>query len=555
METSPGSHTTVHPRGLGSTDHSAAASAWSPLRQPVFRSLWIAAVASNIGTWMHDVGAVWLMTSLAPSPLMVALMQTATSLPFFLLALPAGALADIVDRRRVLLLMQGWMLVVAALLSVLALMGAITPWLLLAFTFALGVGAAMTTPAWQAITPELVSHEELPAAVGLSGVGINLARAIGPALGGLIVAAAGSPAVFLLNAASFVGVMLVLSRWQRSPRPSALPAEQVLGAMRAGVRYIWHAPAVRTVLMRSGVFILCGSALWALLPLVARRELGLDAIGYGGLLGAMGAGAVAGAFVLPKVRQRVVVDRLVAGATVVFAVVTLALASLRELWGLWVVMFVGGMAWIALMSSFNVAAQAAVPPWVRARGLAVYLLVFQGGMATGSVLWGAVAARLGIPVALIAAGAGLLLGLLAAKRYRLARGETLDLTPSLHWPQPTVLIEPPAEHGPVLVAVEYHIDPAQAADFARAVQEVRLERLRDGAMRWELFQDPADPQRYVETFLVESWVEHLRQHERVTLADREAEARARALHIGPAPPTVSHLIAVRARDQNCTSQQ
>jgi predicted MFS family arabinose efflux permease/quinol monooxygenase YgiN len=508
----------------------------------------MAAVVSNIGTWMHDVGAVWLMTSLAPSPIMVALMQTATSLPFFLLALPAGALADIVDRRRLLLLIQGWMLIAAALLGVLTLMGAITSWLLLAFTFALGLGAAMTTPAWQAITPELVSHEEVPAAVALSGVGINLARAIGPALGGLIVAAAGSQAVFWLNAASFVGVMLVLYRWQRTPRQSALPAEHVLGAMRAGVRYVWHAPAMRAVLMRAGLFILCGSAVWALLPLVARRELGLDALGYGGLLGSMGAGAIAGAFVLPKVRQRVVVDRLVAGATVVFAVVTLALVSLRELWGLWVVMFAGGVAWIALMSSFNVAAQAAVPPWVRARGLAVYLLVFQGGMAAGSVLWGAVAARLGIPVALIAAGAGLLLGLLAARRYRLARGEALDLTPSLHWPQPTVIVEPPADHGPVLVVVEYHIDPAQAADFARAMQEVRLERLRDGAMRWDLFQDPADPQRYVEIVLVESWVEHLRQHERVTLADREAEARARVLHSGPTPPAVSHLIAVRAAE-------
>jgi MFS family permease/quinol monooxygenase YgiN len=532
----------------GSETKGLSASAWSPLRQPVFRSLWMAAVASNIGTWMHDVGAVWLMTSLTPSPIMVALMQTATSLPFFLLALPAGALADIVDRRRLLLLMQGWMLIAAALLGILTLIGAITPWLLLAFTFALGMGAAMTTPAWQAITPELVSREELPTAVALSGVGINLARAIGPALGGLIVAGAGSQAVFWLNAASFVGVMLVLYRWQHSPRQSALPAEHVLGAMRAGVRYIRHAPAVCAVLMRAGLFILCGSAVWALLPLVARRELGLDALGYGGLLGSMGAGAIAGAFVLPKVRQRVVVDRLVAGATAVFAVVTLALASLRELWGLWVVMFAGGVAWIALMSSFNVAAQAAVPPWVRARGLAVYLLVFQGGMAAGSVLWGAVAARLGIPVALIAAGAGLLLGLLAAKRYRLVSGEALDLTPSLHWPQPTVIVEPSAEHGPVLVVVEYHIDPAQAADFARAMQEVRLERLRDGAMRWDLFQDPADPQRYVETVMVESWVEHLRQHERVTLADRGAEARARALHIGPTPPTVSHLIAVRAAE-------
>jgi hypothetical protein len=254
---------------------------------------------------------------------------------------------------------------------------------------------------------------------------------------------------------------------------------------------------------------------------------------------------VAGAAILPWVRQRIMVDRLAIGATVVFALVTMALATLREVTWLYGVMFVGGGAWIALMTSYNTAAQAATPGWVRARALAVYLLVFQGGMAAGSALWGAIAARTGIPIALLVAGAGLLLGLLAATRYRLAEGARLDLTPSLHWPQPAVLIEPPAEHGPVLVTVEYHIDPVHVGDFVSAMREVRLERLRDGAMRWELFHDPSDVHRYVETFLVESWVEHLRQHERVTLSDREAEGRARALHGGRAPVAVSHLIAVR----------
>jgi MFS family permease len=494
---------------------------------------------------MHDVGAVWLMTSLTPSPILVALMQTATSLPFFLLALPAGALADVVDRRRLLLAMQGWMMAAAAVLGVLALLSVTTPWSLLALTFTLGLGAAMNAPAWQAITPELVPREEVPSAVALSGVGLNLARAVGPAIGGFVVAAAGPSAVFLLNVLSCVGVIVVLYRWQRLPRRSALPPEHIIKAMRAGVRYVWHAPALRTVLVRAAVFILCGSALWALLPLIARREMGLDAVGYGVLLGCLGAGAVAGAAILPWVRRRVVVDRLAMGATVVFALVTVALATLREGTWLYGVMFVGGGAWIALMSSYNTAAQAAAPAWVRARALAVYLLVFQGGMAAGSALWGAMAARTGIPIALLVAGAGLLLGLLAATRYRLAGGAALDLTPSLHWPQPAVVIEPPAEQGPVLVTVEYRIDPAHAGDFAPAMQEVRLERLRDGALRWELFHDPADPQRYVETFLVESWVEHLRQHERVTLSDREAEASARALHLGPTPVDVSHLVAVR----------
>jgi hypothetical protein len=220
----------------------------------------------------------------------------------------------------------------------------------------------------------------------------------------------------------------------------------------------------------------------------------------------------------------------------------------RDVAWLYAVLFVGGGAWIALMSSYNTAAQAAAPAWVRARALAVYLLVFQGGMAAGSALWGAVATRTGTPIALLVAAAGLLLGLLAAARYRLAEGARLDLTPSLHWPQPAVTVEPPAEHGPVLVTVEYRIDPTQAVDFTRAMRRVRLERLRDGAMRWELYHDPADPARHVETFLVESWVEHLRQHERVTIADREAEMRARSLHIGPSPLAVSHLIAVRERE-------
>ena len=273
--------------------------------------------------------------------------------------------------------------------------------------------------------------------------------------------------------------------------------------------------------------------------------MGLDALGYGVLLGCLGAGAVAGATILPWVRRRVVVDRLAIGATVVLALVTVALAALREVTGLYGVMFVGGAAWIALMSSYNAAAQAAIPDWVRARALAVYLLVFQGGMAAGSALWGAVAALVGIPSALLVAGGGLVLGLLVATRYRLAGGAALDLTPSLHWPQPAVVIEPPAEQGPVLITVEYRIDSVHAGNFVQAMWEVRLERLRDGALRWELFQDPADPQRYVETFLMESWVEHLRQHERVTLTDREAEARARALHRGPAPVAVAHLVAVR----------
>lgn len=523
-------------------DRLATPSVWTPLRQPLFRALWIASVASNVGTWMHDVGAAWLMTSLAPSPLMVALVQTATSLPMFLLALPAGALADIVDRRRLLLFTQTWMMTVALGLGVLTLVGATTPWTLLAFTFLLALGTALNAPAWQAIIPELVPRAELPAAVALSSMGINISRAIGPALGGFVVAATGPAMVFLLNAASFVGIVIVLARWQRASPEGTLPSERFFGAMRAGMRYARHALALRAVLARTAAFVLSGSALWALLPVVARSELGRGPTGYGVLLACIGVGAVAGAAILPHFRRQLSVDWLCAGATVLFAVATLALAEVRHFGFLCVVLLVGGAAWLTLLSSFNTAAQTAVPSWVRARALAVYMLVFFGGMTVGSTLWGTIATRLGIRTALIAAAGGLIVGLLAMRRYRLAVSEGLNLAPSLHWPSPTVVTEPELDQGPVLVMVEYRIDPAQTRDFLHAMRSLRLLRRRDGALSWGLYSDTAEPGRYVEQFIVQSWVEHLRQHQRMTHADRAIEDQARAFHIGDDPPRVSHFI-------------
>jgi len=492
---------------------------------------------------MQNVGAAWLMTTLTASPIMVALVQAATSLPVFLVALPAGALADVVDRRRLLLVTQMWMLLAAAVLGVLTILDAVNPWMLLGFTAALGLGAAMNAPAWQAIVPELVAPSKLQAAVALNAAGFNVARAIGPALGGVIVATSGPGPVFVLNAASFVAVLWVLYKWQRERHEGRLPAEHVIGAMRAGMRYARHAPALQVVLIRTGVFILCGAALWALLPLVARQQLGLGAVGYGVLLGCLGAGAILGAALLPRIKEKVSLDTLVAGAASLFAAATIILAYVDDVYLVGAAMLAGGIAWITLMSSFNAAAQKAAPEWVRARGLALYLLVFQGGTAAGSIVWGAVAARLGIPTTLLFAAVGLIAGLAVATRYRLARGEKIDLTPSLHWPEPHVQVEPQPDHGPVLVVIDYLIEPGRSHAFKKAMRQVRQQRLRDGAMQWGLFNDPASPTRYVETFLVESWVEHMRQHERVTVADHEAEEVSRAFHIGDRPPVVAHLIS------------
>ncbi len=488
------------------------------------------------------------MTSLTSSSFMVALMQTATTLPVLLLGLPAGALADVVDRRRMLLFTQAWMLVSAAVLGILTLLEITTPWVLLIFTFALGAGAAMNAPAWQATPPELVSRAELSAAVGLTGIGLNLARAVGPALGGAVIAMAGPSAVFLLNAGSFLSVIGVLYHWRRTTKVSLASTEPLSSAIRAGIRYARYAPALRAVLIRTGLFVLFASALWALLPVLARHELGLDSINYGILFGCLGVGAVLGAAILPKLRSRISTDSLAGSGTILFAAATAALVEARHFGLLCVILFGGGVAWFTLMASFIITTQNVVPSWVRARALALYLLTFQGGMAAGGILWGVVTENAGITVALLSAAVGMMISLAAMARFPLSKGEELDLTPSRHWPDPVLAIAPDPGEGPVLVMVEYRIRPERAQDFTLAMQAVREQRLRDGAFRSSLYRDPADPSRYLETFVVESWAEHLRLCERATVSDRIVEERARAFHIDRRPPAISHYVYAHTSD-------
>jgi MFS family permease len=510
---------------------------------PAFRAIWIASVVSNVGTWMQNVGVAWLMTTLTPSPILVALIQTATSLPVFLVGLPAGALADLLDRRRMLLVSQTWMLVAAAILGGLTLADRTTPVALLLLTFALGLGGALNSPAWQAIVPELVPRRELASAIALNGAGFNLARALGPALGGLLVAAAGPGLVFVLNALSFLATIIVLYAWRRQPRSgSTLPGERLMEALTAGLRYARFAPALQRLLARSAIFVLCASALWALLPLVARQQLGLDSSGYGLLLACLGIGAVCGAFVLPQMRHTVSLDLLIAGATAVFALATAMLGWVPYLPVVAVALAAGGVAWLSAMSSFNVAAQMIAPNWVSARVLGTYLLVSQGGLAVGSFVWGAVADAFGLPIALGLAAAGLALGLLATPVWSLRHGERLDLRPSPGMqPVPEdVNIHP--ERGPVLITVEYRVPHDRAADFAEAIHRLRVVRRRDGALRWGVYQDPLDAERYLETFTVGSWAEHLRQHERATMADLAVAQGVERLTV--APPVVTHLVAI-----------
>src|SRR5215470_17531359 len=378
----------------------APSSPWSPLRSGLFRNIWIASIVSNVGSWMQDVGAGWLMTSLSPSPSMVALVEAADSFPTMLLALPAGALADIVDRRRLLIAIQVYLLIVAGALGILTLLELTSAWVLLGFTFALGVGGAMMMPAWSAIVPDLVRTEELPAAVALNSVAINASRAIGPAIAGVLVAAAGPWLVFVLNALSYIGIIVVLVGWRREHRKSTLPTERFFSALRVGMRFVLHSHALQVVLIRGAAFFIFASATWALFPLVVRRELGGGPEVYGLLLTCIGVGAVAGAMLLPRVRAKVSRDVLVAGASVLYALAALALAYLQNVALLAVAMLAAGVAWISILSALQVSAQVSLPPWVRARGLAAFVVILTGGLALGSVLWGQVATIIGIPLAL-----------------------------------------------------------------------------------------------------------------------------------------------------------
>ncbi len=520
----------------------ASVSAWAPLRHRLFRALYVAQFASNAGTWMQVVGAQWLMGDLGGGTLAVALVQTATSLPVFLLVLPAGALGDVLDRRHVLLAAQGAMLVATGLLAVLTAVGLVTPALLLVLVFLIGAGQALSIPSWQATVPELVERGEIAQAAALNGVNFNLARAVGPAIGGVLIAVAGPEAVFALNSVSFLGTLAVLGAWRRPRRQRVLAAEHVWEAVSAGGRFVRSAPNLRIVLLRSLLFMGFASALWALLPVVARGPLGLDAGGYGLLLGSVGIGAVAGAFLLPPLRARLALNALVALASLAYAAALLVIGLLETVPFVVGALVLAGLSWIAVLSSLNASAQTLLPDWARARGLAYYTLSFQGGQAAGALLWGALAGIAGLEVALAVAAAGLVGGVVAGRRLRLVALD-VDLRPARHWPEPHLVLEPEPREGPVLVTVEWHVTPEDAPAFRAAMEPVGRSRRRTGARRWGLFQDGADPERFLEVWVVGSWEEHLRQHdERLTVRDEQLEARARDL-ARAGPPEVRHLLS------------
>ena len=516
--------------------------AWAPLRVPEYRRLWLAQVVGNLGTWMQTVGAQWVVVSASGSAALVALVQTASTLPAVLLAAPAGVLADVLDRRRVLVAVQSTMVVVAGVLAVLTLTGRAGPGVVLAFTFLLGAGAAFVGPAWQAIQPELVPRAQLPQAAALGAVNMNLARAVGPALGGALVAAAGAGWVFAVNALSFVVVAAAVASWRRQVQADPVGREPLVAALRSGARYVRFAPAMRRVLARSLLFVPAASSLWALLPLVATQRLGLGSGGYGLLLGMLGAGAVTAALVLPAVRARTSTEALLRGLFVLYAGTLLVVGTSRSLPLTAAALALTGGAWMGVLRTLNATAQQVLPGWVRARALSYYLVVFMAGQALGGIVWGTVAQQTGVPTALAAAAGLLLLAAAVARGVPLVDPARLDPTSSRHW-DAVAFPEPHPAAGPVLVTVQYEVAQDVEAEFLTAMAPLQRSRRRTGARDWQLFRDPADPRRWVEAFLVATWAEHARQHAgRLTGFDRAAEERVAAL--STAPPRVEHLLAV-----------
>ncbi|BCY13713.1 MFS transporter [Actinoplanes sp. L3-i22] len=514
---------------------------------PVFRALWIGVLASNIGTWMQTVGAQWLVVSEPDAATWVSLVQTATTLPVLLFALPAGTVADALDRRRLLLAVQLSLFLIAAALTALTALGEASPGVLLIFTFLLGCGQALTLPSWQAVIPEVVPHDQLPSASALGAVNTNLARSAGPALAGLLVAHFGSAVVFGLNALSFLVFAVALLRWKRPRRTPASRPEHFTSALRAGGRYVRYSPVIRRVLGRVLLFVLPGSVVWGLLPLVASRELGMGAGGYGTLLAALGVGAIAGALLMPRARKLLRTNQMIAVTGAAYGLALLVIALVPNRFVVTPVLVVAGLAWMMLVSRMNVAMQLNLPNWVRARALAIYQLVFAGGQALGALAWGQSAEAVGLRQTFGLAAALMLAGTLTVRVWPVHTHEDEDHTPAVYWAEPHLLLQPHLDEGPILVSATYRVPAANTVAFVRAMDDLRGSRQRTGAIRWGLFQDGADPAEFVEVYLVPTWAEHLRQHEgRLTGDDEVSEERAVALAEGP--PAVRHLLPAKHSD-------
>lgn len=528
---------------MSSSGNSAPAGAFSPFAHSAFALLWMATLVSNVGTWMHEVGAGWLMTTLNPSPTVVTLVQAATTLPVFCFALLAGTLADRLDKRRMLIVINSILAVIVATLAVLVWLEQMTPLMLILFTLAIGTGAAFMAPAWQAVVPQLVPRDKLKPAIALNSMGINISRAIGPALAGVLIASVGLAAPFALNAASYLVILAALLLWKPPARPVGRRHGPLLSDMTTGLRHVRHNPAMKATLVRAFSFFVFASAYWALLPLIAREAEGGGSELYGMLMALIGGGAVLGALLLPRLGKNLTSDMIVRIGTLGTAAALLALAFATNAVFLMAAALMGGLAWIAVLTSFNVSAQTSLPDWVRARGLSVFLMVFFGAMAFGSLLWGQVAGQIGLTYTLVVAAAGLVLAIPLTRRFTIGQGEKRDFSAAHSWPEAPPVSSPSEEDRATLVQIEYEIAPTDVEAFLDAIYAFRHSRLRDGAYRWSIHQSVETPSLWVERFETSSWREHLDQHDRFSKDDAAEQKAVQAFDQRDTGPVVTHFLA------------
>jgi MFS family permease len=535
----------------------AASSPWrdsllDPLRSRLFLMVWIANMASNIGTQIQSVGEKWQMAQLTASPLPVALIETGTTLPVLLLGLSAGAIADIADRRKLLLSTQVFMMGCAAALSGITFLHHVTPQVLLTVAFLIGIGSALSMPAFQAIVPELLSRRDLAGGVALNSAGFNVSRALGPAVGGLVVGLMGPAWAFAFNAASFLAVVAVLVGWERRPAPASLPGERFLGALKVGWRYARHSRPFQVILLRALGFSWFAGVIFSLLPALAIQDLHLSSQAFGVLMGSIGLGAVAGAFLLGPLRRRFTTNVILAGFSALAALALLVIALVPHTPTVALCLFIAGAAWLGTLSTVNTAIQLSVPPWVKARAFGAYHMVWGAALALGAAFWGAVAQRAGIRMAILASALGLAAALAVLGRMRItAFDEELDLSPHRDHPhKPTAI---PPEAGPVLIQAEYEVGPEDREAFLGAMREVRRLRMRDGAMRWAMFEEPDRSGDsgilFQEIYLSSTMGEHLRQHHRATAQDRAVLDSAYHFARDGAPRT-RHLVVVEEADSS-----
>jgi MFS family permease len=517
-------------------------SALSPLRYPVFRGVWAASTVSNLGVLIQSVGASWLMIALAPSADMVALVLASVYLPITLLSLVAGAVADSLDRRKVMLAAQAFMLIVSATLAAFAWSGLMTPWLLLFFTFLMGCGTAFNGPAWQASVGDMVPRAELPGAVALNSMGFNLARSLGPAIGGAIVAAAGAAAAFAVSTVSNIALIVVLLRWRSPADTRTLPRETLGIAVAAGVRFVAGSPSIRTVLLRSAVFCIAAGALMALMPLIAKNLIGGGPLTYGLLLGAFGVGAVGGAIGNAKLREVMSTEAIVRLTSVAFAVAAAIAGVSTQLLVTMAVLLIAGAGWLLALATFNVAVQMSAPRWVVARALSIYQMAAFGGLAAGSWLWGEVAASESVTVALLAASVVMLACAVLGVWLPVAQTKELNLDLLRLWKEPNTIVPVDARTGPVVVTIGYVIREADVTEFLGTMVEWRRVRRRDGARSWRLLRDLADPEVWIERYETPTWLDYVRHNSRMTHHDATISERLKALHQGSDGPTVRRMI-------------